>query len=262
MSLRDDLAAILRGLCPESCPRCGDESPAGFCTGCHDDFARIVRPCRACGLPKAGHQCPAAESWWQIDRVRAPYRYQAPLSHYLQRLKYAGDWRLGAALGKLLVATITGAAGGNGDGNGGGAGSGGMPALIVPVPLHPSRLRERRFNQADEIARPLAAAVGARLSARGIRRQRATQSQTGLSRENRLRALADAFAVRGRLDGCHIAVIDDVLTTGATVNALARALKLAGAGRVEAWAVARAPGDDTGAEPGPGGGSDQATRNR
>ena len=252
MSLGDDLAAILRGLCPARCPRCGEESPAGFCGECSADFARVESPCADCGLPRAGHRCPAGEAWWRLDRVRAPFLYTAPLDRYLQRLKYGRERRLGAALGGLLAAELARTLAREPAGSD--ALALGRPDRIVAVPLHPCRLRERSFNQADEIARPVAATLGSEHRDCGIRRLRATRPQTELRRNERLRALADAFGVRGRLDALHIAVVDDVMTTGATVNALAAALKAAGARRVEAWAVARAPGheDDV----------DQPARNR
>jgi ComF family protein len=118
---------------------------------------------------------------------------------------------------------------------------------IVPVPLHPRRLRQRTFNQADEIARPLARAIRVPLIVRGIHRHRHTEAQTALSRAARLAGPAQAFAVSNRsLRGLTIAVVDDVITTGATVNALAAALRAAGAQSVVAWAVARTPGDDGG----------------
>jgi len=241
MSLQDDLAAIWQGLCPAHCPRCGDEAPTGFCAACGADFVRIESACADCGLPRdaslpIGHRCPAREPGWCLDGLRAPFLYAPPLDACLQRLKYAHERRLGAALGRLLAEALVASAARSAAASPAAAA---RPTLIVAVPLHASRLRERTFNQADEIARPVARALGLTQRHRGIRRVRATASQTALGRSDRLGALAGAFAVGGRLDDLDIAIVDDVVTTGATVNALAAALKAAGARRVEAFAVAR-----------------------
>ena len=106
--------------------------------------------------------------------------------------------------------------------------------LVIPVPLHPSRERSRGFNQAELIAARLGRPVAARL----LRRRKNTPSQTGLSRNERKRNLAGAFEVRGEIKGT-IIIVDDVYTTGATMNEIARTLKRAGAGRVEVLTVAR-----------------------
>lgn len=115
--------------------------------------------------------------------------------------------------------------------------------LVVPVPLHRGRLLQRRYNQACEIARPLATRAGVRLAPDAVVRRRATESQQGKSGEARRRNLAGAFAVpagRKRLvEGRRVLLVDDVMTTGATLEGCARALKAAGAARVDAAVVAR-----------------------
>ena len=111
------------------------------------------------------------------------------------------------------------------------------------MPLHPARLRERGFNQAVELARPLARRLGVPLAAALCRRLRDTPAQASLDRAARRRNVRGAFACDGDLSGRHVAVVDDVLTSGATIDALARALKKAGAARVSAWVAARAPRD-------------------
>jgi ComF family protein len=235
MFLSARLQAIAQTLCPEFCPRCGDESPLGFCGRCSDEFERIADACPVCGLPGPSHACPAGSPGWNLDALRAPFLYTAPLAVYVQRLKFARQHRLGRALGLLLARDIAEALLCSGAPD--------REALLcdalVPVPLHRRRLRERTFNQADEIARPLARTLGIPLKTAGIRRELHTPAQTGLARAERLANLERAFSVRSRLDGLRIAIVDDVITTGATVNALAGALKAAGAIHVEAWGVAR-----------------------
>jgi ComF family protein len=224
---------------------------SGFCAPCSADFERVVDACPACGLPGPAHACPAASPGWRLDAVRAPFVYAAPLAVYVQRLKFSRQHRLGRALGLLLAREL----GGNGtDGDLlPGSGTGDDPLderalrcdLLVPVPLHPRRLRERTFNQADLIAQPVARALKLAQRFGGIRREIYTPAQTGLARAGRLVNPESAFRVRCRLDGARIAIVDDVVTTCATVNALAGALREAGAVRVEAWGVARTVGPAT-----------------
>ena len=109
----------------------------------------------------------------------------------------------------------------------------------MPVPLHPRRLRERGFNQAFEIARPVAAATGLPLFVHGIHRRAHTRPQSLLAAHERHANLRGAFRTARNLKGMNIAVIDDVITTGATVNALAASLREAGAEEIHAWALAR-----------------------
>jgi len=232
MSLLNDWRSLVGELCPESCPGCEMPSGAGFCSACRQAFARIDSPCRRCGLSAWHQRCPALAADWRIDSVRAPFIYAPPLTTFLQALKYAKERHLGRALGQLLLGEL-----------------GSVPSQVdalLAVPLHARRLRMRTFNQADEIARPLARAFGCRLLVAGVRRTRHTPSQTGLDRRERIASLKRAFAVRPNLQGLKLAIIDDVITTGATINALGSALKAAGADRVEAWAVARVIGPATG----------------
>ena len=114
-----------------------------------------------------------------------------------------------------------------------------MPELIIPVPLHKSRLKERGFNQALELARPLGQRFGIPVDIQAIRRTRATAPQSGLDKKERRRNIRGAFELKGKPLARHIAIIDDVVTTGNTVNELARILRRGGATRVEVWAIAR-----------------------
>jgi ComF family protein len=117
------------------------------------------------------------------------------------------------------------------------------PALVVPMPLHPSRLVERGFNQSHEIARVVARLLDLRLAAGGLRRVRATAPQVGLTRRERAGNLHGAFvAVPPVVAGRHVVLIDDVVTTGSTVLEAASTLRSAGAASVAVWAVARALG--------------------
>lgn len=216
---------LLDRLLGEYCPRCTLPSAAGFCRACRDELPTIANPCPRCGLPQGLAACPAAAADWALDRVLAPFVYDWPVADHVKALKYRRQRTLGRALGLLLAERVA-------------ADAGDVDAL-VPVPLHAQRLRERSFNQADEIGQGLARALGLRLLVRGVLRQRATPAQTGSGVAERRLHLAGAFRVTRPLAGRRLAIVDDVLTTGATVNALARALRAAGATHVEAWTVAR-----------------------
>jgi ComF family protein len=118
------------------------------------------------------------------------------------------------------------------------------PEVIIPMPLHPTRHRERGFNQSTELARPLSALLGIPVDEELCVRRRATEDQTLLPARARRRNVRGAFAVARIADVSHVAILDDVLTTLSTAAELARTLTRAGVSTVEVWAIARAlPGD-------------------
>ena len=162
-----------------------------------------------------------------LDAVVAPLEYRDPVDEHIQAFKFAGRRQIGRALGEILVETVRAAPQAQG------------VDAVIAVPLHRRRFLERGYNQAAEIARPVAATLRVDLYVAGIRRRRATTAQAQLSASERRSNLRRAFDVTRDLRDLHIAIIDDVITTGATVNALARELKRAGASTVQAWAVAR-----------------------
>ncbi len=119
------------------------------------------------------------------------------------------------------------------------AARGRWPDLLIPVPLHHRRLLRRGYNQALEIARPIAASGRTTLWPDAVRRIRATTDQIGTSASQRRRNVRGAFVADTRISGRSVALLDDVMTTGATLNELARVCRRAGATHIEAWAVAR-----------------------
>jgi ComF family protein len=211
----------------EVCPGCAEASRAGLCAVCAAALVRVADPCERCGLGRPVASCPRRGRPWHVERVLAPFAYSAPLDGYVHALKYRGARRLGRTLALALVDELRDAARG-------------VDAL-VPVPLHPRRLRERGFNQATEIARALGGALERPLLLAGIRRRGAQVTQAGRGAAERLENVASAFVVESDLAGARLAIVDDVVTTGATVNALAAALRDAGAERCDVWAVARTP---------------------
>jgi len=139
------------------------------------------------------------------------------------RFKYGGALHFGALLGRLLGEHCRHR----------------RPDGIVPVPLHRARLAERGFNQARELARPLACLIGVPILDDACRRTTATPPQAGLAAQQRYSNLQGAFSASSRVRGMRIALIDDVMTTGSTFEALTLELLRAGAAAVEVWAVAR-----------------------
>jgi ComF family protein len=216
----------LRRLFAERCPACGLGSAGGFCRVCAGALPRIARACRRCGLAQPVTHCPRAQMAWDVEVVVAPFSYAPPLDHYLHALKYRGARDLGRAFALLLAAEL--------------AALGQVDALAA-IPLHRARLRQRGYNQAHEIARVLARILGVPALGRGIVRRVATPAQAGQGARERRRGVTRAFRVARDLAGQSIAIVDDVVTTGATVNALAAELKAAGAARCVVIAVARTP---------------------
>jgi len=209
----------------ESCPACGGPSRQGFCAVCAEVFARVRRPCARCGLATPAARCPLQGAGWSVAAVVAPFHYGPPLEHYVHALKYRGVRSLGRALALLLAPALT-------------ARRCDVDAL-VPVPLHRTRRCERGYNQAREICRTLAHELGLPLLERGVVRRIASVAQTGQSARQRRASVARVFAVSRDLRGQRIAIVDDVVTTGATINALATELLAAGARSCLAFAVAR-----------------------
>ncbi len=161
-----------------------------------------------------------------IDESRALFTYHPPVDGWIQRLKFDQDLAVGRLLGTLLADLLSPDADAE-------------SVSVLPVPLHRKRLSERGYNQAMEIARPLAR-YGYRIETRCCTRARDTGAQSGLSAASRKGNVRGAFLATQPLDGRRFILIDDVLTTGSTLNELARTLKKGGARSVQAWVVARA----------------------
>ena len=208
------------------CLLCGATTVgSGLCPGCHADLPWLTGPgCSCCAhpLPAAGlcGRCLAQPPHY--DRVIAACRYAFPVAGLIQSFKYGGRLAAGSVLATLLAERIP------------------HPAdLIVSIPLTAQRLRERGFNQAQELARALGEQLGVPVAARLCVKTRDTLPQTRLPWKERRKNIRGAFVVEGDLAGRHVAVVDDVLTTGATLSELARNLKRAGAATVTGYVIAR-----------------------
>lgn len=144
----------------------------------------------------------------------------------IQGLKYRRELYYGRILGQLLSRHV--------------ANRETRPELVIPVPLATARYRERGFNQARELARPLCETLGLHLRSDLVERRRETREQAGLDRKERLKNTRGAFALMAPLPAQHVAIVDDVVTTGSTVNEVAKLLRSAGAEWIEVWTAARA----------------------
>lgn len=156
-----------------------------------------------------------------------PFRYAYPLDHLVRDLKYHGRLAYGRVLGTLLADFLA-------------AEDLPRPDVLIPVPLFPARHRDRGFNQAYEIAHPVADRLHIPIEDRLCSRVRATEDQTTLTAALRRHNVRRAFALTRRPGVRHVAILDDVLTTGSTVNEMARVFKRSGVRTVSVWAVARA----------------------
>lgn len=222
---------------PSICRPCGDPGMVGMdlCTSCYRALPRNRHPCALCAEPmsSSGLICGRClRSPPAFDRVRAPWLYAAPLDWLIQELKFNGRLASGRLMGQLLARRLRREA----------------PEIdrILPMPLHGARLRERGFNQATELARPLTRALGVPLDTRSLRRIRPTARQSSLPLDRRADNVRQAFTVSRPVQGLRLAVVDDVITTASTARSVATVLKEAGAVHVEIWAVARAGREPSG----------------
>lgn len=198
-----------------------------LCSGCESDLPWHDGPqCPVCALPTGtGDMCGhCLKTPPAFDATHALLEYRFPVNAVLQRYKYAGFLHVARLMGELFAQKFADIS---------------RPDILLPMPLHPGRLKERGFNQAVEIGRTVSKQLHLRMEPRFCARIRSTPPQAGLSLKDRRLNVKGIFACNRRLDGQHVAVLDDVMTTGASLDALARALKDAGAARVDCWVIAR-----------------------
>lgn len=221
-------------LLPNECLLCRQSIAANrdFCELCEQALPYLNHGCIRCAAALGGNKrsticgtCLKRPPAFQ--QSHALFTYETPINKLIQQLKYQKRLDLAAALGRLLAQHLSQC-------------NAARPDLLLPVPLHRQRLRQRGFNQALELARPLASAMGIMLDPWIAIRHRNTVPQTGLPPQQRGRNVRNAFQLQKDVSGLKIAVIDDVMTTGHTVNALASSLVRGGAAKVDIWVLARA----------------------
>lgn len=238
------LAANVPALLPSSCALCGATGGDAICDGCHAQFfGKRTHRCRQCALPIEGiageltegdalcgaclHDPPP------FDATVVATDYAPPIDQLVLALKFGGRLALAPLFARALRDAVLNAP----------QRAHGLPTRLSAVPLGERRLIERGFNQAHEIARPLARALGIPLSTRLVIRQRDTQAQSLLHPDERHENIRGAFAMAGsdlgHIEGEHVGIVDDVMTTGQTLAELAATLKRAGAARVTNIVFAR-----------------------
>ena len=227
------LATWLAALLPQHCVLCGAASGSRLlCGGCDADLPRLPDThCPVCAVPMpAVETCGAClRDRPAFDATAAAFEYAYPLDALVRAYKYGARLELSHLFAEALVDVTRNLP---------------KPDLIVPMPLARDRLATRGFNQATEVARRVARAHGVALAPDACLRTRGGPAQASLPLAARAANVRNAFAVDPRhagVAGLSVTVVDDVMTTGATLHALAGALRAAGATRVTCWVVARTP---------------------
>ena len=229
------LLNIHRWLDPQNCLLCAARVTTGadFCPGCERSLPWSRWACPRCAaqdavmdtLEVACGECQKNPP--VFAGARAPFRYAPPVDRLIQNLKYHGRLELSRLLGKYLAAYLQNL-------------NEPRPDVIVPVPLHTSRLRQRGYNQSLEIARTVSKHMALPINRNDAERIRDTAPQTDLPRDQRRKNVRGAFKSSAAFSGQRVAILDDVMTSGHTVNALAQSLLRSGAVEVRVWVVARA----------------------
>lgn len=218
---------------PPRCVLCGLSSTSVcICRGCKADLPYPGPHCCQCGLPLSSADdriCGACITKTPIfTRTVFPLQYSFPADRLVQAFKFRRQLAAGRVLSHLLCEHIT-------------VSQLSYPDVLVPVPLHNLRMIKRGFNQACELGSYVSRKLGVPMLTTSLMRHRNTRAQSGLSRKQRRKNVRGAFYWRGvSSPGKHVALIDDVMTTGTTVTECSRVLKKAGAKRVDVWVAARA----------------------
>ncbi|NSL54493.1 ComF family protein [Uliginosibacterium sp. IMCC34675] len=221
-------SSVLRGLWPQTCFVCGERAGRQpLCPACAAQVRALPAPgCPCCALPMpvAGVLCGRCQRRPpHFDATHAPFIYSHPLREMVLALKHGQGFGLTGWMVQALA----------------GAGRGVAADCLLPMPLHRRRLAERGFNQAMELARGLGRELGLPVRAQVLLRDVDTRQLAGLRQRERRRCVRGAFRCVADLSGLHVLVVDDVMTSGATLDEVARSLKQAGAARVTNLVLAR-----------------------
>ena len=222
----------------QPCLLCDEQtdSISPICTPCESELPWLIDPCECCALPMPMSGLTCAQCTRQppaFNDVIVPWQYDFPIDALVTRFKHQGKWPLGRLLTELLAQNLLHRF------------EEGLqrPDVLIPVPLSSKRMRQRGYNQAAMIAHWLGEGLKLPVNERLLKRVKETPAQQGLDAKARKRNLQGAFALTGpsTVTDLHIALVDDVLTTGSTADALARLLNQAGARRVDVYCLARTP---------------------
>ena len=229
------LRKIAAWLLPYTCLLC--QHPANryqdLCEPCKKDLPLLKNACVRCAIPLDAPTTANCGFCQQnpppFDTAHALYSYEPPIGNLILALKFNQSLIHARVLGELMAEKIQSRW----------YQTKPLPTLIIPVPLHPKRLKERGFNQALEIARPIAKILQLPIKTAITRRIKHTDAQAALPAVARQNNIKNAFIVTGDLRGQHLAVIDDVMTTGHTMTEFCKTLKRNGAGAIDVWCCAR-----------------------
>lgn len=226
--------SLINWLLPSMCILCANPAQNNdyFCEGCYKDLPILPHKCEQCArfLRHEGLKCgdclnhPPA-----FSQTHALFPYQFPVNQLITRLKFQHKLIYAKAFGEAMAERVKNSWYVDKT----------LPDLIIPIPLHEQRLRERGFNQALEIARPLAQRLKIELDYQGVKRDKSTLQQSSLARKMREGNTRHAFSASRDYQGLTIALLDDVVTTGFTVRECAKVLREHGAQKVEVWCCAR-----------------------
>jgi len=223
--------SITNWLLPRRCLLCG--LPAGashLCVACENELPRVAIACPQCAVPVVTPGLCAAclQHPPPYAAALAPLVYTGAVRYLLTQFKYHQRLSCGVPLARVLLQAVR-------------ARDEPLPQALIPVPIHAQRLAERGFNQSLELARPLGRVLGVAVLDDDVRRVRATVPQNQLAQDERVANVRGVFALRkGVILPKHVAIVDDVLTTGATVRELAKVLRKQGCERVDVWCAAKA----------------------
>lgn len=217
------------------CLICGfsTHTASNLCDACQQCLPILPHHCQYCAqfLPVATVSIcgKCQQSRPPFDKVYAIGPYAAGIKQLIRQLKFQQQLTAAQVLGMLLVSRIQTAWYQNQR----------LPDLILPIPLHIGRLKERGFNQAIEIARPIQKHCRLPMHVTGITRAKPTLAQSGLTFQQRQANMQQAFEINNDYTGCNVALLDDVMTTGSTLRAISDKLKQHGVSRIDVWCCAR-----------------------
>lgn len=225
---------LINYIVPRTCVLCKAPSKRDLdlCFACENDLPKIINACKQCGksLPLNQILCGTClKTPPPFQQTIALFHYQQPIDFLITALKFNHNLVYAKLLGQLMTAKLERHYCSNP-----------KPEVIFPVPLHNDRLRERGYNQALELARPIASVLKIKIEKHSSKRIKNTSAQTLLSAQERQHNVKNAFITKEIFSYKHIAVIDDVITTGNTVAEFCTVLQRAGAGKIDVWCCARA----------------------
>ncbi len=222
---------------PSYCVLCDRPIRRAFslCKECEDDLPKILHACKLCGIPlnessRVCGQCLKTKP--VVDFSLSLYHYESPVDYLISQLKFRQKLSYAAILGHLLSEHLLNTM------------SAKLPDAIIPVPLYKKRLGKRGFNQSLEIAKIVSKKTGLTIDTQLVSRKKSTRAQSSLHLKQRKQNVKDCFQIKNQNQGApvyeRIAILDDVVTTGATTNELAKVLKTAGIKKVGVWSIGRA----------------------